>query len=544
MAKISKQLSDEIYSRYLELKNSAKFKPGYIQKLLSEEFSIGLTTAFDHGRGREKASGEFQGKEEKEVVVKETIKWQPKVDSMPNLQYKDINSSKKSFIITGWEIRIGVNDKFISCLNHLADSLDADKLLVPVWEDDIDLIPQKLRDNFTILTQNTKFNENLVFHYTPAQALTQSPLSGFKGSFPSKTAILPGLIKELISEPTVHICKQLISTGSVGYLDADFSQYKEISEDSDNYSILKKRWSSVTNRSLGKATAIAQMFIKPSALIIEIINDKTFVTRYVTMEQDGIIYDLDKKIHYRDGISDANPVALVTGDYHYYQREETSHKATMEMIERFNPEHVVLNDFLDGASLNYHDVYSEAKIKDAPSVDEEARVTREGLLEICNKSNHVIYMQSNHDNFIDKYLDTNESNWRLGGNYIACCELQAYRLRTGNPPVVSMLGLDTIPNLTFVRENEDYYIGYNILKHGHESYRGGGLRYFAKVYNNVVIGHTHNPGIYRNSVNVGTNSVLKPTYGLGANGLMASNALIHEDNSIQLLPIIEGVWKK
>lgn len=538
--KINKQLSDAVYNRYLELRAQGKFKKGVIQEILRNEFNLPRTSAWDHSVGRFKGSVNAPIEPE----VREPVKWEPRVSSMPSLEYKKLDNKKKTYIITGWEIRIGVNDKFISCLNKLSDHLDAEKLLVPVWMEDVDFMPEILKENFKILTDNRKFNDNLIFHYVPTHALVQSPLTGWRGAFPGQTAILPGLVKELISEPSVHLCKQLISTGSVGRLDAGFDQYNDIDEETESYSALKKRWNSVTSRAMGKTTAIAQMFIKPSALIVDIISNKIFVTRFVTMEEDGVIYDLDKKIHYKDGISKSNPLGLVTGDYHFYQYNPTSHKATIEMIREFNPEKVVLNDFFDGASLNYHDVNSEAKIKDAPSVDEEARVTKDGLRQICDEANHVIYLQSNHDNFIDKYLDTHESNWRLGGNYVACCELQAYRLRTGNPPIMSLLEIDKFDNLTFVREDEDHYIGLNILKHGHEVYRGGGLRYFAKTYNNVIIGHTHNPGIFRNSVNVGTNSVLKPSYAIGDNGSMGANALIQPDNSVQLLPIIEGKWRR
>lgn len=548
--KINTQISDAIYTRYLELLSQGKYKKGVIQEILQQEFELASTTLWDHSVGKFKKQISKDNNDIK-IEVKEKIAEKvdkstepPAILNMPDIGYPNIQSDKKTFIITGWEIRVGVDERFIDCLNQLAKYHDAEKLLVPIWHDDINYIPSKLKDNFTILSTNKRFNNNLIFHYVPTHALVVSPLTGWAGAFPGDTAIIPGLVKELVTEPSVHLCKQLITTGSVGYLNASYDQYGELI--TTNFaSSLKKRWHSVTNRAMGRTTAIAQKFIQPTALIVDILDDETFFTRFVTMSENGVVYDLDKKfVAGNDKPYDNKPEALIIGDYHVEHMLQSSHEATVEMIKALKPKNIVLNDFIDMASMSYHDVGSAAKFDSAPSIDEEAGRTREVLKELSEISDHIIYLHSNHDNFINKLLDMSENAWRMTKDYSTCCELQAYRLKTGKHPIRKLLELDQIENLTFVDEKDFLVLAENTLLHGHNSYRSLGFRGFVKLYNKVIIGHFHSPAIHRNGVCVGTNAKKDLSYAIGASASMAANAVLHEDGNAQLLPIIYGKWTK
>ncbi len=353
--KISKAESNLIYNRYKELKQSGKYTKGYIQKLLSDEFEIGLTTAHDHGRGRElhdkndenrsEDSVELEPLRDTEAVVKESVK--PVMMSMPNKGYESYsNCSNGRYILTSWDIRSGIREDFIACLKTLAKELDAELLITPLWIKDIAYMPKIITDNFKVITRNIRFNENLVFHYVPSSVLLQSNLAGFRGAFPDDSVILPGGIRELISEPSGKFCKHLITTGIIGNIDAKYDQFdEEISIDDALSGVFTKRWNSVVNKSQSKPTAIAQLYLKASALIIDIKDRKSFLTRYVSQEEPNVIYDLDKKINSDGTVEKSIPLGLVTGDYHVWDYSEKSHIATKDMIQFFNPEQVVLQDF-------------------------------------------------------------------------------------------------------------------------------------------------------------------------------------------------------
>lgn len=535
MSKVTKELSDAIYNRYLELKAEGKYKKTFIQEILRNEFGLKRTTTFDHSRGRELQTVDYKAFKDVEVVVEPIEeKWEPLIKSMPTIEYKSYNS--KTYIITGYEVRVGINESFLKCIEHLKKELNAEALLVPIWHKDSEFIPNRLKEIFTVVDTNIKFNDNLSLEYVPTHALVQSPLSGWAGAFPGKSVILPGLIKELISEPSIHTCKQLLTTGSVGYLDANYEQFDR-TENVD----FRKRWYNVTNRATGKTTAIAQRFIRPTALIVNVIDEKIFLTRYITMEQEGVVYDLDKKITPR-GIVQNQPLALVCGDHHAYSVDKKIHKACLGMINRFNPKEVFVNDFFDGISVNHH-IASDANLyTQSPSIVEEAKVTKALLKEITDISNRVVYLHSNHDNFLTKLLAKGIDYWKMNGNLSMCYRLQAYTMDTGKHPIIELLELENIPNLYFSNENEIYHVKDVAVMHGHESFGKLAFKGFSRVYNKIVIGHEHKPQLFRNAVCVGATATAEMSYSIGVNASMGANCLIQPDGSLQLLPIIEGKW--
>jgi hypothetical protein len=177
-------------------------------------------------------------------------------------------------------------------------------------------------------------------------------------------------------------------------------------------------------------------------------------------------------------------------------------------------------------------------------MQEEADVTVGMLKELSRISNKLTYMQSNHDNFLLKYLDTSERLWRLNKNYAIACGLQLYRVHTQKHPIIKLLGLDKMDNLRFVTERENYYIGKVLVKHGHEGASGAriGFTGLARMYNYYAQGHVHAPAVYRNAVCVGLNGRLDMEYTVGNNGWLHANSLIHPDSSQQLLNIVYGQW--
>lgn len=544
--KINKELSDEIYSRYLELKKSAKYKKGYITQLLMDQFDLPRTSAWDHSRGREKSDGKFQGKEiEASEVATHPVK-EFEIKELPDINYRQYEIGKR-YIITTWDIRANISESFIKCLIKLAEHLNAELLLTPSSIEDVKYIPSKLKDIFEIVTHNIKFNDNLKLHYMPTNVLLQSSLAGFRGAFPESSTIIPGAIREVITEPSGVTCKQLLSTGFIGKISARYDDYAG-SIHPDNVIEFSKRWNSLSGRSKGKPLALAQIYVKPSALIVDIKDDRTFLSRYVTMEQEGVLYDIDVKIT-PNKIEHSIPSGLITGDYHVFDMDEKSHVANKEMIKQLNPKEVVVGDFFDGRSVCYHDIGDSVTFSQAPTIAKEAEVTKKALKEITDISNRVVYLHSNHCDFIVKLLNLSENIWRFNGNYADCCELQAYRLKQDRHPIVKLLDLDNIPNLHFSPDREIYKIEDVVVMHGHEvSYGRIGTREIIKRYNKIICQHFHTPEVFRNGCIVGTTSNPDASYATGYNAVMPANALIHADSSIQLLPIIHSkelgtVWR-
>lgn len=474
-----------------------------------------------------------------------------KTNKLSTEDLKFISSlSKKKFprtlIFTSWEIRTNPSDEFLDILKQIKFHYDAELFIVPLWSEDLKYIPPKLKE-FNILTSDLEINQNIFFKYVPTHALVQSPLAGWKGAFPDKSVIIPGLIRDMITEPSHHLAKQLMSTGSVGKLDPTLSDYSHLQDlEGAERTAFNKRWSSVTNRRNGKIYAIAQEYTVPSALIVDVIDSKTFLSRYISMPQTGIVHDQNLKFTAGKTKPDIiQPEALVIGDSHVWQLDASAWKATFEMIDFYKPKSVVLHDFFDGSSVDYHSVDDAAMFNEAPTIEEERDLTRKRLLEVCAKVPKVYYLNSNHDDFILKYLK-NEHNYRYNKNYAICLELRAWQVRTGKHPIIKLLELESIPNLEFIAYDANHKIAGVTNIHGHQDINGRrvGFRGLVQVFNNVMMGHGHNPQYFRNGGMVGTTGSLDQGYNKGIDGWLHCNGLSHSDSSSQLATIIGKIWKK
>lgn len=532
--KISKEKSDTIFKYYKSLSDKGIYKETQILKKIMEKFNLKKTTAYDHSRGRDLGSIKYKAFEDHEPGGIRPA-WEPVVKeiSRPSI----ITKKKGTYIITGYDIRCGINNSFINCIKQLSNHLNASLLLVPINKNDIELIPKKLKNNFEIITNNIKFNNNLSLELVQTDCFIQNPVLGWRGAFQDKSIIIPALTKELVSEPSEVNYRQILTTGSVGYLDAKFDDL-DMKEESHT----KTRWYRASSVMNNRRAIVSQRFVKPSALVVTVMNDELFTTRYVTMEKEGIIYDLGYKIT-KNSVSESNPLALVVGDHHADEMDIKNHRATLDMIKTLNPKEVILNDFYNGTAFNHHIMNDINKYDKVLSIDEEVSITKKVLKSITDISNRVVYLQSNHDNFILKFLNGGIDNWRINGNLKMCYILQAYMAETNNHPIIKLLDLDKISNLYFSPEREIYKVGNTSVIHGHESFVKIGFRGLAKAYDKVVTGHFHKPEVFRNSACTGTMMKVDHNYHIGINVTSCANCLIQPDESLQLITITDGKWR-
>jgi len=456
-----------------------------------------------------------------------------------------ITPQSRTLIFTAWEVRVKPDPAFVDCLRQMAHQYGAELYIVPVWPEDIKYLPKNLSD-FRLVTGDFTINENLRFQYVPTHAMVQSPVEGWKGVF-DESRIIPGLVRDLLTVPSQHLCKQVMSTGSIGRLNADLVDYSHLESDDAAKKAFTRRWAQVQDRRGGKAYALAQQFTVPSALVVELLDHKTFTTRYVSMQNDGQDFLYDVNLRFTAGQQNptpARPAALVTGDWHVWEKDEQATTATYEQISALNPAEVVVNDYFDGASCNRHTTGQPGYFAAQPAINVEAARTVAELMKLCNQAAAVTYLQSNHDDFLPAYLDKPEQ-WRLNNNYRTCLSLEAERIQTGRHPIDLLLGLSDFPNLRFIADKYSHYVAGTLVKHGHESINGARSNFkgMAKIYGRYVQGHTHSPAVFRNAANVGTLSILDPHYKRGASGWLHCNAVIQPDGSVQLLPIISGRWR-
>ena len=160
--------------------------------------------------------------------------------------------------------------------------------------------------------------------------------------------------------------------------------------------------------------------------------------------------------------------------------------------------------------------------------------------------NQVIYLASNHDDFILKGLLDDPGMWRINRNYQTALELQLFRLKHERHPIEKLLDLESFANLHYVSDKEMYYVGKVHTAHGHIGINGARPNFTRAVetFGFYSQGHGHVPTVLHDGVQVGVTGERNPRYVKGASGWLGANAVIQPDSSQQLLPIIHDIWKK
>jgi hypothetical protein len=517
---INKAIKEKIYKEFIELIINSDRSITEIRKSVAKKNKVGLTS-----------------------VRRITNNYQPAEQTTNIKENKKSNKYPQTYIFTSWEIRVGIDPKFIDILKQLRKYYSAKVYISPVFLEDAKFAPPQIIENFEILTKDLQLNSNLQFKYNEVHALCQSPLSGWDGTF-KKTTILPGLIRELKSEPSVHLCKQIISAGSLGNLSANLKDYEFIKDES----LIKefnKRWKAVKNtRQTGKSFAIAKEYIEPCALIVDIIDNDTFLTRYVSMPKSGILYD--KNLCFQNKRKEPKtirPELFMIADFHSYYKDEKNFEAVKDIAKKLNPKIGLVQDFVDFDAINYHNYDDFAKIAKLPSLETEIKIAKQDLKEITNLFDNVIWLESNHENFLYKFLK-NEHYYKYRDHYALALKLRLWQMEKEGHLVQHLLELDKIPKLKYISGNDNLSIFGVTIKHGHEELGGRrlGFKGWQRVYGKHLQGHLHSPSIFRGSVCVGTSSKLDMSYKSKVDSWLHAHALLHEDGSIQLLPVINGKW--
>lgn len=470
------------------------------------------------------------------------------IDIDPNLTYSPIKHKDKvkSYIITGWEIRIKPDFKFIDCLKQLAKHHKAELCLAPHYLPDLDFLPPELRMYFRLLTADEQLNANLMFRYVETHALAVSPLTGWRG-VSEKTQIIPGLIKQLETYPTDSYTKMAVTTGSIGNLTLDSEHYKFIKDSADD--AYKKRFDQRWNafRSQKKPVAIASEFVMPSALIIHVLDDKHFLARRVTMQTgNDHLFDLDLKFTAGKTAPQRISPILNVGDSHWWFADPNAVRCTFEQIDTLKPSLILVNDFFDGCSANHHEKDRPFEFRKAPPISVEAAYTQSGL-ELFHKKTpktRKIYLHSNHDDFLSKFLDAGEKYWLQNYNYETCVELQQKRMSTGRHPIELLIDFPKT-GFEFWTDNEPFKAGRVAVLHGHQMVNGKrtGFHGLASHFNYLSMNHIHSPKEHRNAVAGGFTGIFGMSYTQGSfSGMLHANTLIHADGSMQLLTMIDGKW--
>jgi len=316
------------------------------------------------------------------------------------------------------------------------------------------------------------------------------------------------------------------------------------------------------NSTGNRKSDIAWMDHQYGAVIVEIINDDMYNVRHIPSQKDGKFVDMGIRYDGNKKPKRVDTEALVLGDLHVGETDEKTMTANYEMIDFFKPKRLFLHDLVNSKSVNPHeeeDCVSKAiRERDGElNLERELKECRKYLIELGKSMGRgeIFVVPSNHDNFIYRYLakgnfPKDSENSKIASKLFLIaigCSDPAEAANAAVEEGIKMMG--PIPNnISFLRFEDDYKVwGWQLANHGHLGYSGGrgSTKALELCYGKSITGHTHSPERLRDVVVVGTSSRLDLAYTKGQGSKwMAANAVLYDGGLVQLLPIINGKWKK
>ena len=231
--------------------------------------------------------------------------------------------------------------------------------------------------------------------------------------------------------------------------------------------------------------------------------------------------------------------AMVLGDLHLPDEGKDILDKTIDFINKYKPKYTILHDIASWNSVCHHNFGKYLTLatnldSTNTSLENELNIVIDKINNFASKA-HTEFkiVNSNHDNFIEKWLETGEfvkdkHNAVIGAklfiDYVSGNNIFANKLPK---------------NVEFLQKNKSFKVcGYELSEHGDCGISGasGSPNAYNKTFENCIVGHTHSPRLIENTVYVGTLSKLIVNYNQkGMTNWANCNAIIHENNTTQLI---------
>ena len=256
--------------------------------------------------------------------------------------------------------------------------------------------------------------------------------------------------------------------------------------------------------------------------------------------KDGEICDLNK-IYTKKSVKEVKNVpAMVLGDLHLPDEDDYAMRKTLEMLNKWQPNYVMIHDVASWNSISHHDEHNYLnknlnRTGSAETLEREFSVVTMNISHYFSNFENIQFklVRSNHDAFIEKWLNAGEfikdkQNAKMG------CRLYEKYLENGN-----ILDGSLPKNVSLLKRNSSFRInGFELAEHGDEGIAGskGNPATFSRGFEKIVIGHTHSPEINQSTCVVGTLSALKLCYNQkGMTNWAHANGIIHKNGTFQLI---------
>lgn len=459
---------------------------------------------------------------------------------------KEVQKTKDVYVITTAVADAKANIPFLNAIKSYCEKRNGDIWILPCesvtnsFENRSATFDRVFReDSFSnFITEDTQINNNLMLCSIQVSAKQIKPITGLQrigGREGSYIFASPKQFLEYIPAGNDRVKNYAIMTPGACTLPHYYSEV-----------FVSKRLS-----------YIAEHDHTMGAIIVEVEDEDTFHFRQIQAAEDGSFIDLG--VEYRaDGSTARVPVNVVLGDIHGVQADLECIRAFSDMIasNEIAVDKLFLHDIFDGNSINHHIINIGEKAK--RSLEEQGSLVDE-LRETWNVVNTIrkslgadetFVVRSNHDEFLDRYLDEGRYVHDPENHYTAVKIAPSLfedviPLKYGFQYVTN--GNPEIEELTFLKRSDSVKVaGIELGSHGDLGLNGAksSLNSLEKIYGECVTAHVHSGAIQRGVFRVGTFTKLDLGYNRGPSSWTQTACLVYENGQRQLVNNVKGKFCK
>lgn len=455
-------------------------------------------------------------------------------DVFKEAQNKQHDTSKKRFLVSWAQSDTSVHKGFLKNMESYAKYIDAELLIIAGrYSNPSSLSASKAIKDKEKSLKNTwdtsvlpyldanrhNLHEHLVvLSDVKIQPTASTPLTSLNG--------LTGLESCIVGHPRSHLkflpvldgypSKVLLTTGACTV---------------ENYTDTKIGKSSEFNHIMG-------------CVIVELDGD-IFHIRQIVAEKNGNFYDLNNRlingiVHDNDRIEVA-----VLGDIHLTAEDKENIDVSFDMLERFNPKHVILHDICDMSSISHHEKQDPFQLlrreeDGSNSLQKELDYTINWFKE--RPMYNYIVPSANHLNFLDRWVRSED--WRKENNkrlYLKFANIVAEGLAPKG--IIAHILETEFNHIKCLGVDESYNVlGWELSLHGDRGASGsrGSAVQFKNLNVRNITGHTHTGIKMDGHLSVGTLTKLRMGYNLGMSSWSVSNVVIYPNGKAQHIHITRG----
>ncbi len=429
--------------------------------------------------------------------------------------------------MTACQSNAHVNKKVLNSLNAFKDINSIDDLLI-IKLRGLNVSEQKLPrglEKYKILDGGLKLNSNIRISDYKIRPNQIRPFTGLDAFAKADSSFIFGSPKQYFKNvPTLtgHYPKSMATTGVI-----TDPRYDE------RYRINK----------------IARADHRYGAILVDVKNGTTYYQRTLNVQKNGKFIDLCMKYNGNKKPVKIRPKALVW-EQHVGDTDIKAYKTAKSMLLVFNPEKLIIHDFLNAHSINHHekdDLIALTKKYNSNrwNLENEIKICSKELKHLSELSpdTKIYILDSNHNDFLKRYL-TEGRFVKDPANVYFASKLLTGAFEGKNPLEVAINEFIKIPdNVIFTKPGDSLKAGKTeVGQHGHEGINGGKgtNNTYAKVQPYSIKGHTHSANSIRDSYTIPSLTRLDLDYARSGYSTWSQGVGLVYDRQVQLIHFING----